>query len=174
VKRMLKLVKPTLSMEKEYIDYITEWESTDERIVPNSSKRDNMKFKELVNKWGEYESENIYDKGLVPSSIYFLVDEDKIIYGVIDIRHDLNDYLSQYGGHIGYGVRPSQRRKGYASQMLTLALPIAKELGINNALITCDKNNTGSAKTIINNGGILENEVINGDEITQRYWITIS
>lgn len=171
---MLKLVKPTLSMEKEYIDYITEWESTDERIVPNSSKRDNMNFKELVNKWGEYESENIYDKGLVPSSIYFLVDEDKKIYGVIDIRHDLNDYLSQYGGHIGYGVRPSQRRKGYASQMLTLALPIAKELGINNALITCDKNNTGSAKTIINNGGILENEVINGDETTQRYWITIS
>lgn len=171
---MLKLVKPTLSMEKEYIDYITEWESTDERIVPNSSKRDNMIFKELINKWGEYESENIYDKGLVPSSIYFLVDEDKIIYGAIDIRHDLNDYLSQYGGHIGYGVRPSQRRKGYASQMLTLALPIAKELGINNALITCDKNNTGSAKTIINNGGILENEVINGDEITQRYWITIS
>lgn len=171
---MLKLVKPTLSMEKEYIDYITEWESTYERIVPNSSKRDNMNFKELVNKWGEYESENIYDKGLVPSSIYFLVDEDKKIYGVIDIRHDLNDYLSQYGGHIGYGVRPSQRRKGYASQMLTLALPIAKELGINNALITCDKNNTGSAKTIINNGGILENEVINGDEITQRYWITIS
>lgn len=171
---MLKLVKPTLSMEKEYIDYITEWESTDERIVPNSSKRDNMIFKELINKWGEYESENIYDKGLVPSSIYFLVNEDKKIYGVIDIRHDLNDYLSQYGGHIGYGVRPSQRRKGYASQMLTLALPIAKELGINNALITCDKNNTGSAKTIINNGGILENEVINGDEITQRYWITIS
>jgi len=58
--------------------------------------------------------------------------------------------------------------------MLTLALPIAKELGINKALITCDKSNVGSAKTIMNNGGILENEVINGDEITQRYWITLS
>jgi len=161
-------------MEKEYIDYVTEWEATEEKIVPNAAKRDSMSFKELVNKWEEYESERMYEKGLVPSSIYFLMDEDKKIYGAIDIRHELNDYLLRYGGHIGYGIRPSQRRKGYAYQMLTLALPIAKELGINKALITCDKSNVGSAKTIMNNGGILENEVINGDEITQRYWITLS
>ncbi len=171
---MFKLVKPSLSMEKEYIDYVTEWEATEEKIVPNAAKRDSMSFKELVNKWEEYESERMYEKGLVPSSIYFLMDEDKKIYGAIDIRHELNDYLLRYGGHIGYGIRPSQRRKGYAYQMLTLALPIAKELGINKALITCDKSNVGSAKTIMNNGGILENEVINGDEITQRYWITLS
>ncbi len=168
---MFELVKPTLSMEKEYVEYITEWEATEEKIVPNAAKRDSMSFKELVTKWKEYESERMYEKGLVPSSIYFLMDEDKKIYGAIDIRHELNDYLLQYGGHIGYGIRPSQRRKGYASQMLTLTLPIVKELGISKALITCDKNNTGSAKTIMNNGGILENEVINGDEITQRYWI---
>jgi len=160
-------------MEKEYIDYITEWEATGEKIVPSASKRDNMSFKELVNKWEEYESENMYEKGLVPSLIYFLMDDDKKIYGAMDIRHELNDYLLQYGGHIGYGIRPSQRRKGYASQMLSLALPIAKELGINKALITCDKTNLGSAKTIINNGGILENEVINENEITQRYWIEL-
>lgn len=92
---------------------------------------------------------------------------------VLYIRHELNDYLLQYGGHIGYGVRSSQRRKGYASQMLSLALPIAKELGINKAPITCDKNNIGSAKTIMNNGGILENEVGNENEITQRYWIEL-
>lgn len=170
---MFKLVKPSLSMEKEYIDYVTEWEAVEEKIVPNAAKRDSMSFKELVNNWKEYESESIYEKGLVPSSIYFLMDEDKIIYGAIDIRHELNDYLLRYGGHIGYGIRPSQRRKGYASQMLTLALPIAKELGINKALITCDKSNVGSAKTIMNNGGILENEVKNENEITQRYWIEL-
>jgi len=158
-------------MEKEYIDYITEWEATEEKIVPNAAKRDSMSFKELVNKWEEYESERMYEKGLVPSSMYFLIDNHNKIYGAIDIRHELNDYLLQYGGHIGYGIRPSQRRKGYASQMLTLALPIAKELGINKVLITCDKNNVGSAKTIMNNGGILENEVINGNEVTQKYWI---
>ncbi len=115
----------------------------------------------------------MYEKELVPSSIYFLVDEDNKIHGAIDIRHELNDYLLQYGGHIGYGIRPSQRRKGYASQILSLALPIAKDLGISKALITCNKTNLGSARTIINDGGILENEVINEDEITQRYWIEI-
>jgi predicted acetyltransferase len=57
--------------------------------------------------------------------------------------------------------------------MLSMALPIAKELEINKALITCDKNNAGSAKTIINNGGVLENEVIEEGEITQRYWIEL-
>ncbi len=170
---MFKLVKSSLSMEKEYIDYVTEWEATEKKIVPNAAKRDSMSFKELVNKWEEYESERMYEKGLVPSSMYFLIDNHNKIYGAIDIRHELNDYLLQYGGHIGYGIRPSQRRKGYASQMLTLALPIAKELGINKALITCDKSNVGSAKTIMNNGGILENEVINGNEVTQRYWIEL-
>ncbi|MGN9163416.1 GNAT family N-acetyltransferase [Clostridium sulfidigenes] len=170
---MFKLVKPTLSMEKEYVNYITEWEATEEKIVPNAAKRDSMSFKELVTKWKEYESERMYEKGLVPSSMYFLIDNHNKIYGAIDIRHELNDYLLQYGGHIGYGIRPSQRRKGYASQMLTLALPISKKLGINKALITCDKNNVGSAKTIMNNGGILENEVINGNEVTQRYWIEL-
>ena len=135
---MFKLVKSTLSIEKEYIDYITEWESNGDKIVPSASKRDNSLFKELLDKWEEYESENIYDRGLVPSSLYFLVDESKKIYGAIDIRHELNDYLLQYGGHIGYGIRPSQRSKGYASEMLSLALPIAKELGINKALITAE------------------------------------
>jgi predicted acetyltransferase len=160
-------------MEKEYIDYITEWEATGEKIVPSASKRDNMSFKELVNKWEEYESENMCEKGLVPSSIYFLMDEDKKIYGAIDIRHDLNDYLLQYGGHIGYGIRPSHRRKGYASQMLSLALHIVKDLDISKVLITCNKTNLGSSRTIMNDGGILENEVINEDEITQRYWIDL-
>lgn len=170
---MLKLVKPTLSMKKEYMDYITEWEATGEKIVPSASQQDDKSYKDLISTWKEYESENMYEKGRVPSSMYFLVDDDDKIYGAVDIRHELNDYLLQYGGHIGYGIRPSERRKNYASKMLSLALPIAKELGINKALITCDKNNIGSAKTIINNGGILENEVTNENEITQRYWVDL-
>lgn len=80
---MFKLVKPTLSIEKEYINYITEWESTGDKIVPSASNRDNSTFKELLDKWKEYESESIYDRGLVPSSLYFLVDESKKIYGAI-------------------------------------------------------------------------------------------
>lgn len=90
---------------------------------------------------------------------------------MIDIRHRLNEYLLQFGGNIGYSVRPSQRRKGYATEMLALALEECRKLGIDRALVTCDKTNIGSAKTIQKNGGVLENEVLEGDRITQRYWI---
>ena len=93
------------------------------------------------------------------------------ILGAIHIRHALNEYLFNYGGHIGYGVRPSERKKGYAAEMLKRALPIAKACGLDRVLISCNKSNT--AKTIIHNGGILENEVMDRDELIQRYWIQL-
>ena len=92
--------------------------------------------------------------------------------GAINIRHDLNDWLLQYGGHIGDGIRPSERRKGYASQMIQLGLIECKKLGIDKVLMICDKDNIGSAKSIMNNGGILENEIIHDQKIIQRYWIS--
>lgn len=102
-----------------------------------------------------------------------MVDENKRIYGALHLRHTLNDDLLRTGGHIGYGIRPSERRKGYATKMLSLALPIAKSLGLNKVLVTCNMDNYASAKTIINNGGVLENEVQDGDETIQRYWISL-
>ena len=87
---------------------------------------------------------------------------------MIDIRHRLNDYLLNFGGHIDYSVRKSERQKGYATEMLALALIECMKLNIKRVLITCDKDNIASAKTIINNGGILE-----GSGITQRYWINL-
>lgn len=87
---------------------------------------------------------------------------------MIDIRHRLNDYLLNFGGHIGYSVRKSERQKGYTTEMLALALIECMKLNIKRVLITCDKDNIASAKTIINNGGILE-----GSGITQRYWINL-
>ena len=85
----------------------------------------------------------------------------------------LNDYLLKYGGHIGDGIRPSERRKGYATQMIGLALEECKKLGIDRVLLVCDKDNIGSAKSIVNNGGVLENEFLEGNKLIQRYWITI-
>ncbi|NOW05617.1 putative acetyltransferase [Clostridium beijerinckii] len=96
---------------------------------------------------------------------------DGHLIGMIDIRHRLNDYLLNFGGHIGYSVRKSERRQGYATEMLGLALKECVKLGIKKVLITCNKNNIGSAKTIVNNNGILENEVDEGNRITQRYWV---
>lgn len=98
---------------------------------------------------------------------------DNCVVGMIQIRHILNDYLYRLGVHIGYSVRPSERRRGYAKRMLTLALEHCRLLGLDKVLITCDKNNPASAKTILANGGVLENEVDEGHRITQRYWITL-
>ena len=113
--------------------------------------------------------------GKVPDSVYFLLDvERNILLGAVNIRHYLNDYLLQFGGHIGDGVRPSERRKGYATEMIRLSLIECKKLGINRVLMVCDKTNVGSAKSIIKNGGVLENEFVDDNGNTQqRYWIEV-
>ena len=111
----------------------------------------------------------------VPNSVFFLLDVDRnILLGAVDIRHYLNDYLLQYAGHIGDGIRPSERRKSYATEMIRLSLIECKKLGINNVLMVCDKSNVASRKTIIKNGGILENEFLDADgEVQQRFWIKL-
>lgn len=113
--------------------------------------------------------------GRVPDSVFFLLDNEKNKFlGAVNIRHYLNEILLKEGGHIGLGIRPSERRKGYATQMIALALIECKKLGINKVLITCDKSNIGSAKSILKNGGKLENEFVNSDgDIEQRYWINL-
>ncbi|MDD7793171.1 GNAT family N-acetyltransferase [Clostridium sp. 'White wine YQ'] len=169
----VELMRPKIEMEKEYFDFINEWKEYGQDIVPYSARLLDMDYKGWLEKTYKNEKEETCPKDFVPAHTYFLINENKRILGAINIRHRLNDYLLNYGGHIGYGIRPTERRKGYAAAMLELALPIAKELGINKALITCDKNNLGSAKTIMNNGGVLENEVKEAGEITQRYWISL-
>jgi len=114
------------------------------------------------------------DESRVPASIWFAVAGNEIV-GIIQVRHVLNDHLRNDGGHVGYGVRPSARQRGYATRMLALALEKCRVLGIDKAMLTCIKANIGSAQTIINNGGVLDSEFLdaNGD-LCQRYWISIA
>ena len=115
-------------------------------------------------------------EGLVPATQYICVrEEDNKIVGMLQIRHYFNAYLEKFGGHIGYSVAPSERRKGYASQMLKTALHKCKELGIDKVLITCIDNNEGSRKTILANGGVYESTVYEPDEKInlERYWIDL-
>lgn len=93
------------------------------------------------------------------------------IVGFISIRHELTDYLLKVGGHIGYSIHPDFWGQGYGTEQLALALQETDKLGLKGILITCDKTNPASAKVIIKNGGVLENEEQDGEKIIQRYWI---
>ena len=172
----LQLIKLTKEYESALAEMIDEWKEDQEINHTNHSpwaifKNDYHDF--------DYYLENLEVKtegdGKVPDSVFFLLDEDRNrLLGAVNIRHYLNEYLLREGGHIGDGIRPSERRKGYATEMIRLALIECKKLGMNKVLITCDRDNIGSAKSIIHNGGILENEFVNSDgEIEQRYWITL-
>ena len=121
------------------------------------------------------ERKGIVEEGRVPASFYFMVDEDRII-GCISIRHNLNtEFLRKFGGHIGYNIRPSERGKGYGTEMLYLALFKCEELGLSDVMITCKKDNIASAKVIEANGGKLHDEVYipEEDDIFRIYWVNV-
>ena len=96
--------------------------------------------------------------------------------GTIQVRHTFNDFLAAYGGHIGYTVRPSERRKGYAVRMLRDTLPFCRRIGLERVLISCRPDNAGSRKTILANGGVHESTffVPGRDEELERYWIDLT
>ncbi|GAA3265174.1 GNAT family N-acetyltransferase [Dactylosporangium vinaceum] len=104
----------------------------------------------------------------VPSTTLWLIDGDEYL-GRVAIRHRLNQHLLDEGGHIGYDVRPTARRRGHATAMLRGALIVAKELGIEPALLTCDTTNTVSRRVIEAAGGVLEDER-NGK---LRFWVPV-
>lgn len=111
--------------------------------------------------------------GMVPATSFLAEDAAGSLVGMIQLRHCLNDYLLHFGGHIGYSVRPSQRRKGYATEMLRLVLEEARRLGLKQVLVTCDAANEASRRTIRTNGGVLDDAIAEGARLTQRYWIAL-
>lgn len=117
-----------------------------------------MDFLDYIELLRSFEIAEDLPEGYVPDTALFGFVGAEIV-GRLSIRHTLNDFLLKIGGHIGYGVLPPFRRKGYAKEMLRLSLPVAKELGIKRALVTCDETNLGSIKVIESNGGVLENTV---------------
>lgn len=170
----IKLVLPTLEHKDQIMNYKREFIENEESMDGSSGLRNYKTFEEWHNAIIDNLKEETVREGLVPSTTFIAIStDDGRLIGMIDIRHHLNDYLLNFGGHIGYSVRKAERHKGYATGMLSLALKECKKLKIKKVLVTCDKDNVASAKTVLNNGGVLENEVLEGNKITERYWIKL-
>lgn len=171
----LELVIPTKEYKKQVEEYLQEFLDNGENEIAGDGGLDRIKdFDKWLEKVQNDLSIKTIDKDGIPSTLYLAIRKsDKKIVGNLQIRHFLNDKLLNYGGHIGDSVRPFERKKGYATEQIRLALDKCRELGIDNVLMVCDKNNIGSAKSIKNNGGILENEIYVENELVQRYWISL-
>jgi len=166
---MLKLVKLTEEYRPQLSDMMDEWTAAGEKIIPWAIRKcDYRDFPAYLNSLELKEDDGIH----VPDSTFFCLDTERNIFvGAVNIRHVLNERLLLSGGHIGDGIRPGERGKGYGTRMIALALEECDRLGIREVLMCCDKDNPASARTIVKNGGILENEITDSDTVIQRYWI---
>lgn len=170
----VKLIKLTKEYKRQLIEMIDEWKLDQEQN--NTDRSPYAIFRNSYEDFDYYlanlESDTPKD-GWVANSVFFLYSEsrDKLL-GAVDIRHTLNKKLLETGGHIGDGIRPSERGLGFGKLLLELALDECVKLGIDRVLVCCNKNNIPSRRSIISNGGVLENAVIDEDgETIERYWI---
>lgn len=170
----LVLKFPSIEDDKEWLDYIREYRLDNPKSKPLGCT-ETLNYKNWICRI-QQESQGIDLKdGRVASTVYFLMNDNRIL-AHIAIRHSIdNDFLRLYGGHIGYGVRPSERKKGYATVMLHLALIKCRDLGIENVMITCKESNIASAKTIENNFGVQKDLIYIEEENSnfKKYWINV-
>ena len=167
----LELVKLSQSYRPQLDEMMTEWTASGEKIIPYAIVKND--FRDFDRYLSGLEIKEATGR-LVPDSTFFCLDKERNIFvGAVNIRHYLNEGLMKSGGHIGDGVRPSERRKGIATEMIALALDECKKLGIDRVLMVCNDDNIGSARSIEKNGGILENKINDNGQTIRRYWIDI-
>jgi predicted acetyltransferase len=167
------LLRPSIEYKQQVLEYKNEFLENGDDLAGTSYLQRYDDYEEWMKFVIDNEKESTKHTEVTATVFLAIREEDSKLVGIINIRHTLNEYLYNYGGHIGYSVRKIERRKGYAKEMLKLALEECRKLEMNKVLLTCDSDNIASAKTIKFCSGILENEVSSDDGLIQRYWIQL-
>ncbi len=166
---MIRLVRPNEKMKDKAIDFKEEFFSHNEKTINGSELLDKI---DDYDEWLKIVTQNMSPETVSPDWVvtdtFFAVDENEKIVGIIDLRHTLNDFLKDFG-NCGYSVRPSERKKGHATEMLRQLLVIAKEIGMNELHLSVEKTNEASVKTIRKNGGVYERSFEFENEIADVY-----
>ena len=172
----LLLLRPTEAYISQVEDYRREFLEYGGSMDGAGALRRCENGREWLDHVEQYSRRETLPEGKVLSTQFILVREaDDRLLGMLQLRHYLNEYLAKIAGHIGYSVRPSERRRGYARRMLAMALPEARALGLERVMISCNVDNEGSRRTILANGGVFDSTVWDEEdgEMLERYWITL-
>jgi predicted acetyltransferase len=168
---MIQLVKPSVKYKDSFLEALEEFkiEDKDYSVGFDNLEKD---FDKYIS-WLEDGSNGInLDDDYVPFTSLWLIDNGEYI-GTVSIRHKLNERLIMVGGHVGYDIRPSKRKKGYGTLILKLSLPIAKQIGLDRVMLTCDNNNIASWKIMEKNSAVLDEKYYYEGKFKRRYWIDI-
>lgn len=170
---MIKLVRPSKEHEKEALEFKKEFFDNDESTINGSELFDQTdSYDDWLQTVTNNTSKATVNPDWVVTDTYFAINENKGIVGIIDFRHELKGFLKDFGNS-GYSVRPSERRKGYASQMLKLILERAREIKLTSFQLSAEKSNEASIKTIIKNGGKYSRSFTVNNEVADIYLIDL-
>ncbi|MFD3456361.1 GNAT family N-acetyltransferase [Streptomyces sp. NPDC058691] len=176
---MPELTAPTGRLQSSWLAARDEWspgahqDGSGLRLAPDADLRDPEAFSEWVERLRQQSDSSVAVGEERVHATHWWITEGENYLGAIDLRHYLNAFLLDVGGHIGYSIRPSARKRGLATWALGAVLPEARALGLDRVLVTCDDDNIGSARSIEHNGGVLEDVRTTSTGPKRRYWITL-
>jgi predicted acetyltransferase len=171
-----RLESPSASLRESYLSLVDEFRRRGEPLVPFPLGFPADDFPAFLEKLKACSEGRGIPEGFVAHETFWLVAGGGGVVGVSSLRLALSESLRRHGGHIGYGVRPSARRRGYATLILAETLGKARDRGISRVLLTCDRSNIGSRRAILNNGGAFDSEELlpGHAEPTQRFWVSVT
>ncbi len=168
----MQLVLPDWEHEAMVMNYRAAFKAKGEKPYGASGLLRYVSYSDWLNRCQKARKAETCEEGRVPQDVYIALDEGKMV-GTLVLRYRLTEDMLKYAGHMAFSVHPDMRRRGYGKGILNMALNMCKNRGIESVLLTCDKDNIASIRTIQSCGGTLEDEIKLGDKPILRYWINI-